>query len=204
MDGTILVAEDEALPRKNICRVLAEEGYQVHQAADGKEAIEAVDKMDFDLVLTDIQMPGADGLAVLKHVREVAPQTFVTIMTAYASVDTVVTALQLGAQDYLLKPIVFDDLLRKVNLLMEHKHQAWEIQMLRREVNRHFDLDELVGSSPAIQKVSGLIEKVAPAEATILITGESGVGEGLGGGGIHGRRLCKKKIFFAVHFSAIS
>lgn len=203
MAGTILVAEDEALPRKNICRVLAEEGYQVYQAADGKEAIEAVDKMDFDLVLTDIQMPGADGLVVLKHVREVAPQTFVTIMTAYASVDTAVTALQLGAQDYLLKPIVFDDLLRKVNLLMEHKHQAWEIQILRREVNRHFDLDELVGSSSAMQKVFGLIEKVAPAGATILITGESGVGKELVARAIHARSPRKDRIFLPVNCSAI-
>ena len=203
MAGTILIAEDEALPRKNICRVLAEEGYQVYQAADGKEAIEAIDKMDFDLVLTDIQMPGADGLVVLKHVREVAPQTFVTIMTAYASVDTAVTALQLGAQDYLLKPIVFDDLLRKVNLLMEHKHQAWEIQILRREVNRHFDLDELVGSSPAMQKVFGLIEKVAPAGATVLITGESGVGKELVARAIHARSPRKDKIFLPVNCSAI-
>jgi DNA-binding NtrC family response regulator len=203
MAGTILIAEDEALPRKNICRVLAEEGYQVHQVADGKEAIEAIDKMDFDLVLTDIQMPRADGLAVLKHVREVAPQTLVTIMTAYASVDTAVTALQLGAQDYLLKPIVFDDLLRKVNLLMEHKHQAWEIQMLRREVNRHFDLDELVGGSLAMQKVFGLIEKVAPAGATVLITGESGVGKELVARAIHTRSPRKDKIFLPVNCSAI-
>ncbi|MBI3799755.1 MAG: sigma-54-dependent Fis family transcriptional regulator [Deltaproteobacteria bacterium] len=203
MAGTILVAEDEALSRKNICRILAEEGYKVSQAADGKEAIEAIDTMDFDLVLTDIQMPVADGLAVLKHVREVAPQTFVTIMTAYASVDTAVTALQLGAQDYLLKPIVFDDLLRKVHLLMEHKHQACEIQMLRREVNRHFALDELVGSSPAIQKVLGLIEKVAPAEATLLITGESGVGKELVARAVHARSSRKDKIFLPVNCSAI-
>ncbi len=159
--------------------------------------------MDFDLVLTDIQMPGADGLAVLKHVREVAPQTFVTIMTAYASVDTAVTALQLGAQDYLLKPIVFDDLLRKVHLLMEHKHQAWEIQMLRREVNRHFDLDELVGNSPALQKVFGLIEKVASAGATVLITGESGVGKELVARAIHARSPRKDRIFLPVNCSAI-
>jgi DNA-binding NtrC family response regulator len=203
MAGTILVAEDEALPRKNICRVLAEEGYQVYQAVDGREAIEAIDKMDFDLVLTDIQMPGADGLAVLKHVRAVAPRTFVTIMTAYASVDTAVTALQLGAQDYLLKPIVFEDLLRKVSLLMEHKHQAWEIQMLRREVNRHFDLDELVGGSPAMQKVFGLIEKVAPAGATVLITGESGVGKELVARAVHARSPRKDKIFLPVNCSAI-
>jgi len=203
MVGTILIAEDEALPRKNISRVLAEEGYQVYQAADGKEAMEAIDKVDFDLVLTDIQMPGADGLAVLKHVREVAPQTFVTIMTAYASVDTAVSALQLGAQDYLLKPIVFDDLLRKVNLLMEHRHQAWEIQMLRREVNRHFDLDELVGGSLAMQKVFGLIEKVAPVGATVLITGESGVGKELVARAIHVQSPRQDKIFLPVNCSAI-
>ena len=203
MVGTILIAEDEALPRKNISRVLAEEGYQVYQAADGKEAMEAIDKVDFDLVLTDIQMPGADGLAVLKHVREVAPQTFVTIMTAYASVDTAVSALQLGAQDYLLKPIVFDDLLRKVNLLMEHRHQAWEIQMLRREVNRHFDLGELVGGSLAMQKVFGLIEKVAPTGATVLITGESGVGKELVARALHVQSPRKDKIFLPVNCSAI-
>jgi two-component system response regulator PilR (NtrC family) len=203
MAGTILIAEDEALPRKNICRVLTEEGYRVYQAADGQEAIAAIDKMDFDLVLADIQMPGADGPAVLKHVREVAPQTFVTIMTAYASVDTAVTALQLGAQDYLLKPIVFDDLLRKVNLLMEHKHQAWEIQMLRREVNRRFDLNEIVGSSSAMQKIFGLIEKVAPAAATALITGESGVGKELVARAIHAQSPRKDKIFLPVNCSAI-
>lgn len=203
MIGTILVAEDEALSRKNICRVLAEEGYQVHQAADGKEAMIAIDRTDFDLVLTDIQMPEADGLAVLKHVREVAPQTFVVIMTAYASVDTAVAALQLGAQDYLLKPIVLDDLLRKVALLMEHRRQAWEIQMLRREVNRRFDLDDLVGGGPAMQKVFALIEKVAPAAATVLITGESGVGKEVVARAIHARSPRKDKIFLPVNCSAI-
>src|SRR5258706_6097311 len=106
MAGTILVAEDDALSRKNICRVLAEEGYQVHPAADGQEAIAALDRTDFDVVLTDIQMPGADGLAVLRHVRTVAPQTFVTMMTAYASVDTAGTAVQLGGHGYLLQPIL--------------------------------------------------------------------------------------------------
>jgi two-component system response regulator PilR (NtrC family) len=203
MIGTILVAEDEALSRKNICHILAEEGYQVHQAADGKEAMEAINKADFDLVLTDIQMPEADGLAVLKHVREVAPQTFVTIMTAYASVDTAVAALQLGAQDYLLKPIVLEDLLRKVALLMEHRRQSWEIQMLRREVNRRFDLDELVGSGPAMQKVFELIEKVAPAAATVLIMGESGVGKEVVARAIHARSPRKDKIFLPVNCSAI-
>lgn len=203
MTGTILVAEDETIPRKNICRVLDEEGYRVHEVTDGQEALAAIDGRDFDLVLTDLRMPGADGLAVLQHVREVAPQTFVAIMTAHASVDTAVAALQLGAQDYLLKPIVFDDLLRKVHLLMEHKSLAWENQMLRREVNRHIDPSGMVGESPGMQKVLRTITKVAAAASTVLITGESGVGKELVARAIHAESPRQDKVFLPVNCSAI-
>ena len=203
MTGTILVAEDETIPRKNICRVLHEEGYRVHEVTDGRAALVAIDERDFDLVLTDLRMPGADGLAVLQHVREVAPQTFVAIMTAHASVDTAVAALQLGAQDYLLKPIVFDDLLRKVHLLMEHKSLAWENQMLRREVNRHIDPSGMVGESPAMRKVLKMIGKVAATASTVLITGESGVGKELVARAIHAESPRKDKVFLPVNCSAI-
>ena len=203
MTGTILVAEDETIPRKNICRVLHEEGYRVHEVTDGRAALVAIDERDFDLVLTDLRMPGADGLAVLQRVREVAPQTFVAIMTAHASVDTAVAALQLGAQDYLLKPIVFDDLLRKVHLLMEHKSLAWENQMLRREVNRHIDPSGMVGESPAMRAVLRLISKVAAAASTVLITGESGVGKELVARAIHAESPRQDKVFLPVNCSAI-
>ena len=197
------MAEDETIPRKNICRVLHEEGYRVHEVTDGRAALVAIDERDFDLVLTDLRMPGADGLAVLQHVREVAPQTFVAIMTAHASVDTAVAALQLGAQDYLLKPIVFDDLLRKVHLLMEHKSLAWENQMLRREVSRHIDPSGMVGESPAMRAVLKLISKVAATASTVLITGESGVGKELVARAIHAESPRQDKVFLPVNCSAI-
>lgn len=203
MKGIILVAEDEALSRKNVCRVLQEEGYQVHEAADGRAALEAIDKIDFDVVLTDLQMPGADGLAVLKRVREMAPQTFVLIMTAFATVDTSVAALQLGAQDYLLKPIVFEDLLRKVHKLIEHKDLAWENQMLRREVNKRTDPTELVGQSPALRDIHALIAKVASSTATVLITGESGVGKEVIARAVHFQSPRRDKIFLPVNCGAI-
>lgn len=203
MKGTILVAEDEALSRKNVCRVLQEEGYRVHEAVDGRAALEAIDTSDFDVVLTDLQMPGADGLAVLKHVREVAPQTFVLIMTAFATVDTSVAALQLGAQDYLLKPIVFDDVLRKVHNLIEHKDLAWENQMLRREVNKRADPTELVGQSQAMRDIHVLIEKVASSPATVLITGESGVGKEVIARAVHLQSPRADKIFLPVNCGAI-
>src|SRR5262245_4623558 len=203
MKGTILVAEDEALSRKNLCRVLQEEGYQVHEAVDGRAALEVIDKVDFDVVLTDLQMPGADGLAVLKRVRELAPQTFVLIMTAFATVDTSVAALQLGAQDYLLKPLVFDDVLRKIHNLIEHKDLAWENQMLRREVNKRADPTELVGQSPAMRAIHALIEKVASSTATVLITGESGVGKEVIARAVHLRSPRADKIFLPVNCGAI-
>jgi len=203
MKGTILVAEDEALSRKNVCRVLQEEGYQVHEAADGRAALEAIDKIDFDVVLTDLQMPGADGLTVLKRVREMAPQTFVLIMTAFATVDTSVAALQLGAQDYLLKPIVFEDLLGKVHKLIEHKDLAWENQMLRREVNKRSDPTELVGQSRALSDIHAVIAKVASSAATVLITGESGVGKEVIARAVHFQSPRMDKIFLPVNCGAI-
>lgn len=203
MQGSILVAEDELLARKNISRVLVEEGYQVHEAADGTAAIEAIDKNDLDLALVDLKMPGADGMRVLEHVRKVSPQTLVVVMTAYASVETSVEALRLGAQDYILKPIVLDGVLNKVRSLMEHKRLAWEIQMLRRQVNRESETTELIGSSHATGEILQVIAKVAPTNSTVLISGESGVGKEVVARTIHRQSLRRDKVFLPVNCSAI-
>jgi len=203
LSGAILIAEDQELARKNIQRFLQQQGYKVEEAADGVAAIEAVNSADFDLVLTDLMMPGADGLAVLKHVREVAPNTLVIVTTAYASVDSAVEALRLGAQDYILKPIIFEDLLSKVRHLMDYKNLAWEIQMLRRELNRNLDWSEFVGRSQAMRDIFALIEKVATSDSTVLITGESGVGKEVVAGTIHAQSSRKDKVFLPVNCSAI-
>jgi len=204
MQGNILVAEDELLPRKNICRVLEEEGlYQVHEAADGNAAIEIVNKNDLDLVILDLKMPGADGMTVLQHVRQASPQTFVLIMTAYASLETSVEALRLGAQDYIFKPIMLDGLVKKVRTLMENKRLAWEIQTLRRQINQEFEGTELIGVSPANKEILEVIEKVAPTNSTVLISGESGVGKEVVARTIHNQSARRDKVFLAVNCSAI-
>ena len=203
MKGSILVADDEAVARQSVVEVLQEEGYQVYEAADGQAAIEALEELDLDLVLCDLKMPGADGLSVLKRVRERYPQTMFMLMTAYGSVETSVEALRLGAQDYLLKPLLFEDVLYKVARLLDHKQQAWEIQLLRREVNQDVDFDRLVGRSPAMQKVLELIEKVAPTNATVLITGESGTGKEVVARLIHAHSEQKENVFLPINCSAI-
>ena len=201
--GTILVADDEGLARQGIAELLQEEGYLVHQAEDGTVALRLLDEVDVDVVLTDLRMPGADGLAVLRKVRDVCPQTMVMLMTAYASVETVVDALRLGAQDYLLKPILLDDVLYKVRRLLDHKQQAWELQMLRREITRHLDFESLIGRSPAMKDLCELIKKVAPTNATVLITGESGVGKEVVARLLHSQSTQSERVFLPVNCSAI-
>jgi DNA-binding NtrC family response regulator len=201
--GTILVADDETVARQSIAEVLREEGYQVYEAADGNAALTLLQEIDVDVILCDLRMPGADGIAVLKTVRDAYPQTLVMLMTAYGSVETVVEALRLGTQDYLLKPLLIDDVLNKVHRLIEHKQESWELQVLRREISRQFDFDGLVGRSPAMQEVFELTKKVAPTNATVLITGESGVGKEVVARLIHSHSLQKDHVFLPVNCSAI-
>jgi DNA-binding NtrC family response regulator len=173
----ILVADDEPGIRESLAEVLRDAGYRVATAADGDAALAALEQQDFAVVVTDLRMPGADGLAVLRRAREISPQTVVLVMTAHASVESAVAALRAGAADYLLKPVLFDDLLAKVERCCEHRQLAWQAQVLRREVERGYDFEQLVGKGPAMQEVFTLIRKVAPTQTTVLITGESGTGK---------------------------
>jgi DNA-binding NtrC family response regulator len=203
LNGCILVAEDQESARESLVELLRGEGYEVHDAADGTTAISLIDKLDLDLVLTDLMMPGADGIAVMKHVRDVSPQTLVMIMSAHATVETAIEAIRLGAQDYLLKPLLFAEVLRKIQHLMAHRKLAWENQLLRREVNDHFSPDRPLGRSAAMQEIVTMIRKVAPTPTTVLISGESGVGKEVVARAIHNGSHAKDNVFLPVNCSAI-
>ena len=204
MNGAILIAEDHEVARKSIQQYLQREGYRVEEAADGESAIEAINASDFDLVITDLKMPSSSGLDVLKHVREVSPNTLVIVTTAFGSVDSAIEALRLGAQDYIIKPIIFEELLNKVHHVMEYRRQAWEIQILRRELsNLSPALSDLVGRSQAMRNIVSLIQKVAIADSTVLITGESGCGKEVVARAIHAQSTRKDKLFLPVNCSAI-
>jgi DNA-binding NtrC family response regulator len=203
MSGTLLVVEDQDTARQSLSELLRDEGYEVHEAADGDAALKMIDDHSIDLVLTDLLLPGADGIAVLKHVRDISPQTLVILMTAHATVETAVEAIHLGAQDYLLKPLIFDDVLLRVRRLMDYRSLAWEAQMLRKEVNRHFSTDQPVGRSKVMREIFALIEKVAPTPATVLITGESGVGKEVITRALHRNSLRHNKVFLPINCSAI-
>ena len=201
--GAILVAEDETAIRESLVAVLQDEGYAVTATADGAAAIAALDGQEFDLVISDLRMPGADGLTVLSHTREVAPQTLVLLMTAHATVETAIEALQRGAQDYLLKPLVFDDVLHKIDHLLRHRQVAWENQLLRGQVARLWDFDNLIGRSAAMRAVMHLVQRVAPTKSTELITGESGAGKEVVARAIHHFSEQRDRIFLPVNCGAI-
>jgi two-component system response regulator PilR (NtrC family) len=203
LNGTILVVEDQDSARESLAELLRGEGYEVHEAADGKIAKELINKLDLDVILTDLMMPGADGIEVLKHAREVSPQTLIMLMTAHASVDTAVEALRLGAQDYLLKPLIFEDVIRKVERLISHRKLAWENQILRRELDSQFSPERPLGRSPAMLEILNMIKKVAPTPTTVLISGESGVGKEVVARTIHAHSLSNDSVFLPVNCSAI-
>jgi DNA-binding NtrC family response regulator len=203
MPEAILVADDEPGVRESLAEVLRDTGYEVQTAADGTAALAALEGRDFGVIITDLRMPGADGLAVLKRAREISPQTLVLVMTAHGSVDTAVEALRTGATDYILKPVVFDDLLAKVERLLEYRQLVWQTQMLRREVEAPYDFEGMVGQSRVMRDVFDLINKVAPTHSTVLITGESGTGKEVVARAIHHFSPVAQRIFLPVNCAAI-
>ena len=203
MSATILIADDDSLPRKSLARVLESEDYHIYEAENGDGAIDAINKIDFDLVLSDLKMPGTDGLGVLRHLRNVSPQTMFLLMTGYASVDSAIEAFRMGAQDYILKPVVIEDVLQKVNRLLQYKSLAWEVQILRRQINANSEAAGLIGESRIIQDILGMTSKVAPTSSNVLITGESGVGKEVVARTIHLQSPRADMVFLPVNCSAI-
>jgi DNA-binding NtrC family response regulator len=203
MSASILVVDDERASRESLVDVLTDEGYEVVAAANGEEALKAIESSEFDLVITDLRMPGIDGVALLREVRKLCPQTLVILVTAYASVETAVEALRQGAHDYMIKPLVYEDVLSKVARLLERRDLAWQIQHLRREVESRYDFENLVGESKAMREVAQMIRKVAPTNSTVLISGESGVGKEVVARAIHRESERRDRIFLPVNCGAI-
>lgn len=203
MTGTILVVEDQDSARESLAELLRGEGYEVHEAENGNIAKSLINKLDLDVILTDLMMPEVDGIEVLKHAKEVSPQSLIMLMTAHASVETAIEAMRLGAQDYMLKPLIFEDVLRKVERLIAHRKLAWENQILRREIDGHFSPDRPLGRCAAMQEIVNMVRKVAPTPTTVLISGESGVGKEVVARTIHSNSLAKDNVFLPVNCSAI-
>lgn len=204
MPFRILVVDDEEIIRDSISYILESEGYEVEKAENGKIAYEKIKEKNYDLVITDIEMPAMKGTELLEKIKLLAPQTTVVIITAFGSLETAISALRNGASDYILKPVEFDELLIKVKRLFEVKDLLIENKVLREEINRKYDFENIIGKSPAIKKVFEIIEAVAETDSTVLISGNSGTGKELVARAIHFKSKRKHKPFIAVNCGAIS
>ncbi len=181
----ILVVDDDEILRATLTTILSRRGFEVDSVADGLEALEAIRGKAYDLVVTDIEMPRLDGITLLDRASALNPRLSFIVITAYASVESAVEALRRGAYDYLLKPLNFDDLILKIQRLLEHRQLVLENQYLRQEIHQRYTFENLVGQSEAMQKVFRLIEKVSRTDSNVLITGRSGTGKELVARAIH-------------------
>jgi two-component system response regulator PilR (NtrC family) len=204
MSKNILVVDDEQIIRESLSYILIKENYNVDEAENGKAAYEKLLEANYDLVLTDLEMPEMKGTELLEKIRELSPRTATIVVTAYGSLETAISSLRSGASDYILKPIEFDELLIKVKKLFEMKDLLTENQILRSALQRTTEDHKIIGKSFAIRKVFDLIDSVADTDSTVLITGKSGTGKELVAKALHYTSKRKNKPFVVVNCGAIS
>jgi len=199
----VLVVDDEPLIRSTLGEFLTAEGCTVTTCGSGEEALEAAAEQQFDVLLCDVQLPGMDGVEVLERLRQISPETAVFLITAYATVENAVEAFQRGAQDYLMKPILLDDVLAKIRRLQAFRDLARENRWLRRELNRTSPAGSIVGRSAAMRGVLDVVAKVATTPSNVLLLGESGTGKELVARAIHEQGAHPDARFLAVNCAAI-
>jgi two-component system nitrogen regulation response regulator NtrX len=182
----ILIIEDEAAIRRVLVKILSEEseGYKVDEAEDGVQGLEKAKNEDYDLILCDIKMPKMDGVEVLEAVKKIKPEIPMVMISGHGDLETAVNTMRLGAFDYISKPPDLNRLLNTVRNALDRKKLVVENKILKKKVSKNY---EMIGESDAINHIKDMIEKVAPTEARVLITGPNGTGKELVAHQIHER-----------------
>ena len=201
---SILVVDDDQAHRTMLKTLLGGWGYTIFESDDGFTAIEQVKKSPFDLVLMDIRMLKVSGIEALEQIKFYNPTIPVIIMTAYSSVETAIDALKKGAYDYLTKPLDFDKLKVTMEKAMEHTRLKEENRVLKESLDRQFDQQNIIGRSAVMKALLETVEQVAPSEATVLISGNSGTGKELIAGAIHYNSARRGGPFVKINCAAIT
>lgn len=204
MSEKVLVVDDEPGMRGLLTRVMQKEGYTAAACADGGEALQAFKREDWDLVIADIDMPGMDGIELLKRIRKDHPGVPVLMITAYATVETAVEAMKLGAHDYITKPFAVDELKIVVGKAFERQRLVVQRDLLLSEIRSQYDTEGIIGVSGRMRDVVDMALSVAPSRATVLIEGESGTGKELVARAIHDNSDRKDRPFVVVNCGALS
>ncbi|HPC07548.1 MAG TPA: sigma-54 dependent transcriptional regulator [Smithella sp.] len=204
VEKAVLIVDDDSVHRMILKKHLNDWGYQVNEADDGHVAVEAVRRMPFDLIIMDICMLNVSGIEALGQIKAINPETPVIIMTAYASLETAVSALKKGAYDYLTKPLNFDELRIAIGRATEHNRLKRENRYLRNRLDEKFNRQNLIGQSYPMVKLLETVAQVAPTEANVLISGESGTGKELIANAIHFNSMRAETVFIKINCSALT
>jgi two-component system response regulator HydG len=201
--GRILVADDHESLRRGLAQALADAGHEVEEAPNGNAAIEKLHEAAFDVLVSDLKMGGSTGLEVLKTAKTLHPSTAVILMTAFGTVQTAVEAMKAGAFDYVQKPFEIEEMEVKIEKALEMRRMQHQIDYLRHAQGDIYDFDRIVGSSGALEKVLGVVRKVAKSNTTVLVRGETGTGKELIAGAIHHNSLRATRNFIKVNCAAL-
>src|SRR6266480_819043 len=172
--SNILIIDDEKAIRKTLSEILSYEGYKIDEAADGEEGLKKLREKEFDVVLCDIKMPKIDGIEFWEKSKDINGDTPIIIISGHGNIETAVEAVKKGAFDYISKPPDLNRLLITLRNAMDKNTLVAETKILKRKVSK---VEEIIGESSAIKKIKDTIEKIAPTDARVLITGENGVGK---------------------------
>lgn len=202
-DYNLLVVDDEPGMREFLEIMLRKEEYNVKVASNGEEAIEMLKKEPFDLAIVDIQMPGINGIEVLKNSKENHPNTTVIMITAFASHESAIEAMKLGAYDYITKPFKIDEIKLVISKALDKKNLEQENTRLKKELETKYGFENIIGTSSAIKQIFALIKRVSELKVNVLITGESGTGKELVARAIHYSGNRSEGPFIPVNCGAI-
>ncbi len=200
---SILVVDDEQSMREFLSIMLSKEGYSVEAVGNAQDCLKYMNQEIVDLVISDIKMPGMDGLQLLDEIRRISPDTLVLMMTAFGSTDTAVEAMKKGAVDYVVKPFKVDEIKIIIRNALDRKHLEQENELLRQELSAREGCDEIIGKSGIMRAVFEIIHKTANSRSNVLITGESGTGKELVAKAIHRLSRRRDRAFVTVNCGAL-
>ena len=199
----VIICDDEHVLRDSLAKVLRKAGHEIETAGTGEEAVARVREEEYDAILCDLRLPGISGLDVLRSVLLINPSTAVIIMTAYSSVETAVEALRQGAFDYLVKPVLHEDLRARLSRVDEIASLRRRNELFRKQLVGHWDAGPLVGESAAFRDTLEQVKRVAPTDSTVLLTGESGTGKELIARTLHERSERSEGPFAPINVAAV-
>ena len=203
MAERLLIVDDEATLCDSLRRVFERDGYEVATAGRAEEALQLFEEGAFDLILSDILLPGMDGIEFLEAVKKQAPEQIVIVMTAYASIETAVGALRAGAHDYILKPVIHEEIKRLVRLALNARSLQAENLLLKKQIGERYDFENILGKSPAIGALIEQVKKIADSRSNVFVLGETGTGKELFTRAVHHNSPRRDKPFVPINCSAI-